>query len=212
MNEPLPDDLFVVEIPEGERIGDETAGPPLRYRHKAERSPQEWSAILAEARKKARRDPAREKRQAALLGRAAADFPAGAAWLDGQHMTLKGLAGKVVVLSFWAEWCAPCRGELPALNDLHKKRPDDLVVIGVHPPGSSLEEIRKAAKELAIEYPVCIDVPGSRSFSSWGALHEAYGVDHVPHVVVIDRQGKVAATGAAGDMTAMASELVDRSR
>jgi hypothetical protein len=85
-------------------------------------------------------------------------------------------------------------------------------VIGVHVPGSSLEEIRKAAKELAIGYPVCIDVPGSRSFSSWGALHEAHGVDHVPHVVVIDRQGKVAATGAVGDMTAMASELVDRSR
>ena len=101
---------------------------------------------------------------------------------------------------------------LPALNDLHRKRLDDLVVIGVHPPGSSLEEVRKAAKEQAIDYPVCIDVPGPQSFSSWGALHEAYDVDHVPHVVVIDRQGKVAATGAAGDMTSIAWELADRSR
>jgi thiol-disulfide isomerase/thioredoxin len=210
VNAPLPESLFFVEIPEGERIVDQTAQPPLTYRHKAKTGPQEWPPILAEARKKARRAPAREKRQAALVGRPAADFPAGSTWLDGKCITLKGLAGKVIVLSFWAEWSGPCRGELPALNALHRKRPDDLVVIGVHPPGSSPEEIRKAAKELAIDYPVCIDVPGSQSFSSWGALHEAYGVDHVPHVVVIDRQGKVAATGAAGDMTALASKLVVR--
>jgi thiol-disulfide isomerase/thioredoxin len=202
VNEPLPDDLFAVEIPEGERIVDQTFQPTMTYRHKKKRSPEDWPALIAEAKTRAKRDPARDKRQAALVGRAAVDFPAGATWLDGRAVGLESLKGKVVVLGFWAEWSGPCRGELPALSNLHKKRPDDLVVIGVHPPGSSPEEVRKAARDLAIEYPVCIDAPGRQSFSSWGALHEAYGVDHVPHVVVIDRRGKVAASGAVGDMVA----------
>jgi thiol-disulfide isomerase/thioredoxin len=202
VNEPMPDDLFVVDVPEGERIVDPTFQPTLTYRHEPKRSPAEWSTIITEARKKARRDPAREKKQAALVGRAAVDFPAGATWLDGRAISLESLKGKVVVLVFWAEWSGPCRGELPAIADLHRKRPDDLVVIGVHPPGSSPEEVRKAARDLAIEYPVCIDAPGRQSFSSSGELHEAYGVDHVPHVVVIDRRGKIAASGAVGDMVA----------
>src|SRR3954452_8127355 len=41
VNAPLPDGLFAVEIPEGERIVDQTTQLPLTYRHKAERSPQE---------------------------------------------------------------------------------------------------------------------------------------------------------------------------
>jgi thiol-disulfide isomerase/thioredoxin len=202
VNEPLPDDLFAVDIPEEERIVDQTFQPTLTYRHKSERSPADWPALIAEAQQKARRDPAREKRQAALIGQAAIDFPAGATWLDGRAVSLESLKGKVVVLAFWAEWSCPCRGELPALNDLHKKHPADLVVIGVHPPGSSPEEVRRAARDLAIEDPVCIDAPGRQSFSSWGALHEAYGVDHAPHVVVIDRRGKVAGSGALRDAVA----------
>jgi thiol-disulfide isomerase/thioredoxin len=212
VNEPLPDDLFVVEIPEGERLGDETFRPTLTYRRKSERSPADWRAIIAEAKKKARRDPAREKEQAALIGRVATDFPAGATWLDGRAVSLETLKGKVIVLAFWAEWSGPCRGELPALNDLRNKHPADLVLIRVHPPGSSPEEVRKAARDLAIEYPACIDAPGRQSFSSWGEIHEAYGVDHVPHVVVVDRRGKIAATGAVRDVASKASELAEAAR
>ncbi len=41
--------------------------------------------------------------------------------LSGKNLKLSEYAGNVVLLNFWASWCAPCRLEMPLLNDLHKK-------------------------------------------------------------------------------------------
>ncbi len=41
--------------------------------------------------------------------------------LNGKTQTLSRQHGKILVLNFWATWCPPCRGEIPALNKIHKK-------------------------------------------------------------------------------------------
>ena len=51
--------------------------------------------------------------------------------LDGKTMTNKDLAGKVVIVNFWATWCAPCRAEIPDLVKLQTQYKDHLVIIGV---------------------------------------------------------------------------------
>jgi len=51
VNEPLPDALFTVSLKEGEWVNDQTEDPPLRYRHKANMTPEEWSAIREAAKK-----------------------------------------------------------------------------------------------------------------------------------------------------------------
>lgn len=53
-----------------------------------------------------------------MAGRRAPDFTFE---LQGQPRSLGSLAGKVVVLNFWATWCAPCVEEMPSLNRLHEK-------------------------------------------------------------------------------------------
>ncbi|QEH36360.1 hypothetical protein OJF2_49210 [Aquisphaera giovannonii] len=58
VNEPLPDSLFAVTFREGEWITDQTIDPPVRYRHKAAMTREEWSRIVEEARTKARKKPA----------------------------------------------------------------------------------------------------------------------------------------------------------
>ncbi|NNE69479.1 MAG: TlpA family protein disulfide reductase [Rhodothermales bacterium] len=49
----------------------------------------------------------------------------------GEDLDLEQLRGKVVLLNFWATWCAPCLQEIPELNRLAKKYPDDLVVLSL---------------------------------------------------------------------------------
>ncbi|MBO6576559.1 MAG: TlpA family protein disulfide reductase [Rhodothermales bacterium] len=50
---------------------------------------------------------------------------------DGDELDLASLEGKVVLLNFWATWCAPCLQEIPELNRLADKYPDDLVVLSL---------------------------------------------------------------------------------
>ncbi len=51
VNEPLPDSLFTASLKEGEQVSDQTEDPPLRYRHKANMTPEEWSSIREAAKK-----------------------------------------------------------------------------------------------------------------------------------------------------------------
>ena len=103
--------------------------------------------------------------------------------LAGDTLRLADLEGQVVVLNFWATWCAPCRAEIPDLNHLHTElAPEGLTVVGV-----ALEESREVvapfAASFGIAYPVALDD---------GALAaDLGGVWGLPTTFVLDRQGRV---------------------
>jgi len=61
--------------------------------------------------------------------------------------------------------------------------------------------------EFHLDYPIVIDAPGPGGLRSWGVLFESYAVNAIPHAVLIDRQGKVAATGGPGEVLAKAREI-----
>jgi outer membrane lipoprotein-sorting protein len=66
-----------------------------------------------------------------LIGREAFDFTLKD--LDGREVNLRDLRGKVVLLSFWASWCDPCRAEMPSIEKLHREFKDKgLVVLGIN--------------------------------------------------------------------------------
>ena len=104
--------------------------------------------------------------------------------LDGAHLTPTALRGKVVLVNFWATWCAPCRVEMPLLERMYARHRDDgLVIVGLSVDRGSIESVRRFLRERGVTYPVAIvgeDVE-----------HAFGGVRGYPTSVLIDRTGVV---------------------
>jgi thiol-disulfide isomerase/thioredoxin len=102
--------------------------------------------------------------------------------------------GKVLVVNFWATWCAPCREEIPIfvrLQDKFRERGLQIVGIAIDRP----DNVRPYAAELGMNFPVLIG--GSDAIDLTRALGNRGAV--LPYTVVIDRDGRIAAVemGAA---------------
>lgn len=116
-----------------------------------------------------------------VVGAPAPDFELAA--LDGGTVRLSELAGKGVVLNFWATWCGPCREELPHLERLSRRYArDELVVLGVS--DEDPDQTRNFLAQQGITYTALHDA-GGRVFRN-------YGVRAIPTTVVVGRDGVVA--------------------
>ena len=161
---------------------------------------------------------ARERAIEARVGQPVPEFPEDATWLNGEPLSWKELRGKVVILDFWADWCGPCRRDLPQLRALHNECGiNGLTIIGLHIEGSELTSIKKAVRDHKLEYPICIDVkkrlkPFEIEMPLFpGEFSSQFGIDSIPHFVVVDPLGIVAAshTGSFEDALESAKRLVN---
>jgi cytochrome c biogenesis protein CcmG/thiol:disulfide interchange protein DsbE len=123
----------------------------------------------------------REKcRQFMLLALLACLGPAALAADD--PLDLARFRGKVVVIDFWASWCAPCRQSFPWLNEMHAKYGDrGLVVIGVNVDRERAEADR-FLKQTPAEFPIVYDPDG--------LLAARYQVPGMPSSYIIGRDGQ----------------------
>jgi thiol-disulfide isomerase/thioredoxin len=105
--------------------------------------------------------------------------------LDGQPLDLTNYRGKVVLLDFWATWCAPCRDEIPHFVGFQDKyRGQGFQVIGISMDDGP-QPVREFYKEFKLNYPVAL---GNEK------LAQAYGgVLGLPITFLIGRDGRVAA-------------------
>jgi thiol-disulfide isomerase/thioredoxin len=69
---------------------------------------------------------------------------------NGLDVKLDAFKGKVVLINFWATWCAPCRAEIPDLIELQKAYAKDVAVLGVVVMDRFGENVRQFASELQI--------------------------------------------------------------
>ncbi len=105
--------------------------------------------------------------------------------LTGKQVDLKSYRGKVVLLNFWATWCAPCQVELPRFEAWQKKYgPKGLQVLAVSMDDGDAP-VKRTVRRLHLTYPVLLGD---------AKLGDAYGgVLGLPITFLIDRKGTIVA-------------------
>lgn len=84
--------------------------------------------------------------------------------LDGAAYRLSSYAGQVVVVTFWATFCGPCREELPVLDALRARHPDVVVLAVSLDDADSDDAVRGEVKQLQLHFPVLRDPDGRAAF------------------------------------------------
>jgi len=103
--------------------------------------------------------------------------------LDGKAMSSTDWTGKVVVVNFWATWCAPCRAEIPDLVALQDKYRDHLVVVGISEDEGPIDTVRKFTAERKVNYPIVMTTPDIEKLFP--------GIVALPTTFILDKDGKV---------------------
>ncbi len=101
---------------------------------------------------------------------------------EGKTTALADYAGEVVVIDFWATWCAPCLEQIPILNTFAANAGPDVHVLGVAVDAEGREVVEPFLETTPIDYPVLFgDEALARSFGALG----------FPALVVVDAEGRI---------------------
>lgn len=102
-------------------------------------------------------------------------------------ISLPALRGKVVLVNFWASWCAECRPEMPVLERLHRELgPKGLAVVGIN-AREDAAAVRRYAGEMRLSFPLVVDGAGT--------INKSYGIVAIPTTFLIARDGRAVAVG-----------------
>lgn len=103
--------------------------------------------------------------------------------IEGKEVKLSDFKGKVVILDFWATWCAPCREGIPDLIDIQKNYSKDVQIIGITVDENPMKVVPPFVKEYKINYPILIGT--DEVYQKYG------GIDAIPTTFIIDKNGKI---------------------
>lgn len=113
--------------------------------------------------------------------------------LDGTAQTLAGFRGRVLVVNYWATWCAPCREEIPMFVSLQREyAAKNVQFVGI--AVDQVDKVQEFAREFDINYPLLI--AGFDAIELTRQAGNKAGV--LPYTLVLDRQGRIDASLVGG--------------
>lgn len=77
--------------------------------------------------------------------------------LKNKKINIKDFRGKVVMLNFWATWCAPCRDEMPSMEKLYRQFKEKGFVIIAVASGEDIQSVNKFIKQYNLTFPALLD-------------------------------------------------------
>ena len=123
--------------------------------------------------------------------------------VDGRHVDLTKMQGKVVLVDFWATWCGPCVGEMPHVKAAYEKyhaKGFEIVGISLDQDLARLQEFTKAQ---GMAWPQYFDGKG------WGnIISSKYGIRGIPTMWLVDKNGNLADTNARENLGGKIAKLL----
>ena len=105
--------------------------------------------------------------------------------MDGRQINLADQNGKVILVNFWATWCAPCRREIPDLINLYSEMKDEgLMIVGIAVDQEGAKVVKPYVQKQDINYPIVLD-PDQSTEKHFDAM---YGL---PTTYVVNPEGKI---------------------
>ena len=137
--------------------------------------------------------------------------------LDGNEVNMADLRGKIIILDFWATWCAPCKASLPGMQMAVNKYADDpdvafFFISTMETKKDYKDEIRAFLREKNFNLRVLCDninPETGKPSAVYDAYAKAFHFSGIPHKMVIDARGKLRwnLTGYHGSPSALAEEI-----
>ena len=107
--------------------------------------------------------------------------------LNDSSYTLSKMAGKVVLINFWATWCGPCRMEIPEFNELYENYHEKgLEILGIS-VSDNKKQLKNFTKSFAVDYPLLYG--GTRDMNN--IMKDYGGVYAVPSSFLIGKDGSI---------------------
>ncbi len=104
--------------------------------------------------------------------------------VNGREVKSTDFKGKVVVVDFWATWCAPCRQEMPLYDALQKKYADrGLVILGFSLDDLEPSEVKQVGEQLKVNYPLIMaNTDVGDTFGSFEKMPTAFLIDRAGNI------------------------------